>query len=470
MSRATKASSGGTFQVRSPFDGKLIKALKRPTLREAMKMLDTAERLFKNRDKWLEHSERVAVLNKLAVLVAADAEKFALLIAQEGGKPLTDARVEVARAIDGIKLAAKEILHVVKGEEIPMGFTAASHGRMAWTSKEPIGIVVAVSAFNHPLNLIVHQAVPAIAVGCPVIVKPAGTTPLNAIVLAKLAEQAGLPKDWFQVCPCDSGTAEKLVTDSRVGFFSFIGSGRVGWMLRSKLAPGVRCALEHGGVAPVIVDENVDLKSIVPPLVKGGFYHAGQVCVSVQRIFAPEKTAAALARELAQAARKLTVGDPTSAKTDVGPLITNGEVDRVHQWVTEAVKKGAKLLCGGKKLSKSTYAPTVLLNPPKKATVSTSEVFGPVVCVYGYKNRLKAIDEANSLDVAFQAAVFSNDLCVALDTVKRLDATAVMVNDHTAFRVDWMPFGGRRASGLGMGGIGYTMHDMLQDKMMVLRT
>ena len=465
----SQAKNKNSVQVRSPYDGKLIKTVKKSTARDLEKMLKTAEKLFKNRDKWLEPSERIAILNKLATLVEKDASKFAMLIAKEGGKPLSDAKVEVARAIDGIKLAAKEILHVVRGEEMPMGLTPASHGRMAWTMREPIGIVVAVSAFNHPLNLIVHQAVPAIAVGCPVIVKPAGTTPLNALELAKLAEKAGLPKGWFQVCVCDADLAEKLVTDSRIGFFTFIGSAKVGWMLRSKLAPGVRCAMEHGGVAPVIVDQDVDLKKLLPPLLKGGFYHAGQVCVSVQRVFAPEKIASRLAQNLATGAKKLIVGDPTKAKTEVGPLITTDEIDRVHKWVQAAVKKGAKLLCGGKKLSKTTYAPTVLLNPSKNTKVSTEEVFGPVVCVYSYKDRQKAIEQANSLDVAFQASVFSNNLDVALDTVKRLDAAAVMINDHTAFRVDWMPFGGRRHSGLGVGGIGYTMHDMTQEKLMVIK-
>jgi len=302
-----------------------------------------------------------------------------------------------------------------------------------------------------------------------VIVKPASATPLNCLMLQKLSERAGLPKGWFQVCVSNSEVAEKLVTDPRVRFFSFIGSGKVGWMLRSKLAPGVRCALEHGGAAPVIVDESADLKKMIPLLVKGGFYHAGQVCVSVQRVYSPKKSARVLAKSIASLAKKLKVGDPTNGKTQVGPLIVSSEVDRVDAWVKEAVKKGAQLLCGGKKLSKTTYAPTVLFNPSRKSAVSTSEIFGPVICVYPYTRRQDAIDEANSLDVAFQAAIFSNDLEVTMDTVKRLDATAVMVNDHTAFRVDWMPFGGRRNSGLGMGGIGYTMHDMTQDKMIVFK-
>jgi len=391
------------------------------------------------------------------------------LIAQEGGKPLTDARIEVARAIDGIRLAVKELSHVMRGEEIPMGHTAASVGRTAYTTYEPIGVVVAVSAFNHPLNLIVHQVVPAIAVGCPVIVKPATTTPLCCARLVALAHQAGLPETWVQLCVCDNASAEILVTSDKINFFSFIGSAKVGWWLKSKLAPGVRCALEHGGVAPVLVHELADMAKAIPALLKGGFYHAGQVCVSVQRVYAHASIVDTVAKGLVDGAEALTVGDPTLAETEVGPLILPREVDRVHEWVSEAVAAGAQLLTGGKKLSETTYAPTVLLNPPEDTKVSTMEVFGPVVCVYSYTDHLEAIARANGLDVAFQAAVFTEDLGFANDCIKRLDATAVMVNDHTAFRVDWMPFAGRRASGYGVGGIGYTMHDMVQMKMAVIK-
>lgn len=457
------------FDVTSPYDGPQIATLSLQDGADVARMLETASALFKNRDGWLEPHQRIAVLKKLALLVEAEADDFALLIAKEGGKPLRDAQVEVARAIDGILLAVKEISHVMRGEEIPMGHTAASEGRMAYTTYEPIGPVVAISAFNHPLNLIVHQVVPAIAVGCPVIVKPASTTPLNCIRFVELLHQAGLPDGWCQVCVCDNTVAERLVTSEKINFFSFIGSARVGWSLKSKLAPGVRCALEHGGVAPVIVDETADLDKTIPSLLKGGFYHAGQVCVSVQRVFVHESIVDVLAKRLAEGAKKLTVGDPTQKETDVGPLILPREVDRVDAWVKEAVAEGAELLTGGEKLSDTTYAPTVLLEPPADAKVSSQEVFGPVVCVYSYKNRQEAIARANSLDVAFQAAVYTRDIDVAHDCIKRLDATAVMVNDHTAFRVDWMPFAGRRSSGYGIGGIGYTMHDMVQPKMAVIK-
>lgn len=456
------------LKVTSPYDGSLIESIPMQDANDVEMMLGKAVALFKDQDGWLAHHERAGILKKLASMVEAEAETFAMLIAKEGGKPLTDARIEVARAIDGIHLAVKELSHVMRGEEIPMGHTAASIGRVAYTTYEPIGVVVAVSAFNHPLNLIVHQVVPAVAVGCPVIVKPATATPLNCARLVALMLEAGLPEGWCQLCVCDNTAAEILVTSNKINFFTFIGSAKVGWWLKSKLAPGVRCALEHGGVAPVIVDQNANMKKMIPELLKGGFYHAGQVCVSVQRVFVHEAIAEEVAMQLAKGAEALTVGDPTLAETEVGPLILSREVDRVHEWVSEAVANGAKLLTGGQKLSDTIYAPTVLFNPPEDEKVSTKEVFGPVVCVYTYSDSREAIARANSLDVAFQAAVYTEDLAFANDCIKRLDATAVMVNDHTAFRVDWMPFAGRRASGYGIGGIGYTMHDMVQMKMAVI--
>ncbi len=457
------------LEVFSPYDQSRIDVLPMHDANEAKLMLDKANTLFKNRDAWLQPFDRIRVLKKLAELVEDEADDFAMLIAQEGGKPLTDAKVEVARAIDGIHLALKELSHVMRGGEVPMGHTAASVGRTAYTTYEPIGVVVAVSAFNHPLNLIVHQVVPAIAVGCPVIVKPATATPLCCARLIALAHEAGLPEAWCQLCICDNEVAEILVTSEKINFFTFIGSAKVGWWLKSKLAPGVRCALEHGGVAPVIIDQGVEMAKVIPSLLKGGFYHAGQVCVSVQRIFVHESIVDEVANLLSQGAETLKVGDPALDETEVGPLILPREVDRVHEWVSEAVVNGATLLTGGKKLSDTTYAPTVLLNPPEDAKVTTHEIFGPVVCIYTYSDYLEAIERANGLDVAFQAAVYTDDLAFANDCIKRLDATAVMVNDHTAFRVDWMPFAGRRASGYGIGGIGYTMHDMVQIKMAVIK-
>jgi acyl-CoA reductase-like NAD-dependent aldehyde dehydrogenase len=457
-----------TLEVVNPFDLKPIGAVPLAQWDDIDGYLGTAQQLHQNRSGWMPAHQRVGILQKTAALMQGRFEELAHLIANEGGKPLVDARVEVTRAIDGVKLCIEEIPNLA-GKQIPMDLTAAGAGRTAFTQREPIGPVVAVSAFNHPLNLIVHQVAPAVATGCPVLVKPADDTPLSCKTFVEILIEAGLPEEWCRFVPCDIPTAEKLVTDPRVAFFTFIGSGKVGWMLRSKLAPGTRCALEHGGAAPVIIDDSADIETMIPNLVKGGFYHSGQVCVSVQRVFAPTGMADDIARLISDHAEKLVVGNAVNEDTDAGPLIRSREVDRVAEWVREAKDAGAQVVTGGKKLGDTTYAPTVLLRPAENAKVSRQEIFGPVICVYDYADMDAAITQANSLSFAFQASVYSKNMDVAMQAVQKLDATAVMVNDHTAFRVDWMPFAGRKQSGYGTGGIGYTMHDMTQDKMAVFK-
>lgn len=468
MADVDKSNVSETLDVVNPYDQTYLGSLPMVAWDDIDKSLTTAHQLFKNRQQWLPAFERIKILNKTALLISQRADELALLIASEGGKPLVDARVEVSRAIDGVALCAKEISNLT-GTQIPMDLTQAGAGRVAFTTKEPIGVVVAVSAFNHPLNLIVHQVAPAIAAGCPVLIKPARDTPLSCKAFVDILHKAGLPPQWCRFIMCETSTAEKMITDPRVAFFSFIGSAKIGWMLRAKLAPGTRCALEHGGVAPVIIEESADIAAMLPSLLKGGFYHSGQVCVSVQRIFAPRNQAKAIAEKLADGAAKLIVGNAIDEATECGPLIRPKEVDRVEEWVNEAVSAGATLITGGKRLGNTTYAPTVLFEPPSDAKVSTMEIFGPVVCVYGYDDINQAITQANSLEYAFQASVFTKNLDIAMQAIQALEATAVMVNDHTAFRVDWMPFAGRKQSGYNTGGIAYTMHDMSQDKMAVIK-
>jgi acyl-CoA reductase-like NAD-dependent aldehyde dehydrogenase len=455
--------------VYQAYDGEVITEVAVDDGSSVAQKLERALECFADRRNWLPPYKRIEILKRLAQVVRREFDGLALLIAREGGKPLTDARVEVTRAINGIEWGASELEHFA-GEEIPMGLTVAATNRWAFTTKEPIGLVVAISAFNHPLNLIVHQVVPAIATGCPVLVKPAMTTPLCCLRFVELAREAGLPEPWCQsVVFADNSLAERLVTDPRVAFLSFIGSAKVGWYLRSKLAPGARCALEHGGAAPVIVDRSADIQSVVEPLVKGGYYHAGQVCVSVQRIFVHEEIKQHFIDLFTDRVQRLHVGDPTLMETEMGPLILPKEVNRVEEWVAQAVKSGGRLTTGGNRISDHVYRPTVLVEPPSTARVSQEEIFGPVTCIYGYNDLASAIGRANGLPVAFQAAVFSRDLDTALNAARLLDASAVMINDHTAFRTDWMPFAGRHQSGYGIGGIPYTMRDMAQDKMIVLK-
>jgi len=458
-----------SLQITRPYDGTLIKEIPLHNANDVEQALQVAYGLFQNRSQWLPAFQRIAILEKVAEIMSGQIEELTHIATQEGGKPYADSRVEVLRAINGVKLSIEHIAQI-KGEQIPMGQTQSSVNRLAFTMREPIGVVCSISAFNHPLNLIIHQVVPAIAVGAPVIIKPALTTPLSCLRLMEILVEAGLPEGWCQCLVCDNDNAEKLVTDERNNYFSFIGSANVGWFLRSKLSPGTRCALEHGGAAPVIVEADADFEPMIDSLLKGGFYHAGQVCVSVQRVFAHENICDEVAEQLSAKACKLVVGDPLDQQTEVGPLILPREVDRVETWVNEAKQKGATVLCGGHRITDTCYAPTVLLNPPEDAKVSRLEIFGPVVCVYSYQDRQDAIKRANALPYAFQASIFTKDLDTALDAVKQLNATAVMVNDHTAFRVDWMPFGGRDSSGIGMGGIQYSMHEMTREKLVVLKS
>jgi acyl-CoA reductase-like NAD-dependent aldehyde dehydrogenase len=455
-----------TLKVYQAFDRELIAEVAADDAAALDRKLGVAAKAFADRDAWLPAHQRMAILRKASELLQEDRDRFAMMIAREGGKPLTDAIVEVTRGIDGLVNAADELRNFA-GREIPMGLTAASVNRWAFTTREPIGVVAAISAFNHPLNLVIHQIAPAIAVGCPVIIKPAATTPISCIEIVKLLWEAGLDERWCQTLITeDNALAEAFATDPRVAFLSFIGSAKVGWYLRSKLPPGTRCALEHGGAAPVIVDRSANVDAIVGTVVKGGYYHAGQVCVSVQRLFVHEELLTAFTDVLAAKVATLQVGDPTLKETEVGPLILPRETERVASWIKEATDAGTRQLGGGR-MSETTLLPSVLLNPPADAKVSRLEVFGPLTCVYRYSELEEAIRIANSLPYAFQASVFSSDLSVALKAAKHLDASTVLVNDHTAFRTDWMPFAGRRQSGYGVGGIPWTMQEMADDKMVV---
>ncbi len=457
------------IKINAPYDGQFISELQTTSWEEASSILDGMADLFKDRARRLPKFERIAILEGFGKLLAAQADELALQSAHEGGKPLADSIIEINRAVNGVDIAIRELAQL-KGAEVPMELTESSKNHMAYTMIEPAGIVVALSAFNHPMNLIIHQVIPAVAVGCPVLIKPASATPLSCFSIIELLYEAGLSKDWCRAIVCSNEVASKLASDGRISFVTFIGSAKVGWRIRANLAPGVRCALEHGGAAPIIIEPDADIDAILPGIVKGGYYHAGQVCVSVQRAFVHRDIISEVKEKMLPMITALRVGDPKEAATEVGPLIHNKEVDRVEQWVAEAVDAGAELATGGSRTSASCFEPTLLINPPLDAKVSTEEIFGPVVCLYEYAHYLDAVEMANNVPFSFQASVYTKNMDTALDCVKRLKGTAVMVNEHTAFRVDWMPFGGAELSGLGMGGIGYSMRDMCHEKLMVIKS
>jgi acyl-CoA reductase-like NAD-dependent aldehyde dehydrogenase len=454
--------------VTSPYTGEMVAEVELTDGEGMTHAIRTARNALLENPQGLPGHERAAILRRLAGLMEDRREELSFLIAREGGKPLADAKIEATRAVNTVLVSAEEAVRI-HGEEIPMQGSAAAVGRLALTVREPIGVVAAVSAFNHPLNLIAHQVAPTVAAGCPVLIKPALDTAASCMVFMELLREAGLPPELGMAVPADNDVAEHLVTSDQIGFFSFIGSARVGWFLRSKLAPGVRCTLEHGGAAPVILDESADLDRALPGILKGGYYHAGQVCVSVQRVFAAKAIQGEVLERLTDGAALLKVGDPTEPDTDVGPLIRAAEVDRVHEWVAEGIQAGAECTLGGRPLENQCYATTVLANAPATSKVMQEEIFGPVVVVNSFDTLKDAIAKANDVRWSFQAAIFTKDVDRALIAARGLRGAAVMINDHSAFRVDWMPFAGHGPSGLGIGGVKYSIDDMSQEKLIVVK-
>lgn len=458
-----------TLDVYNPSSGDLFCSLAADSLESAEEKMSVAFQLFRNPKKHLALHERIALLEKLIVYLESNQTMFIETMVKEGGKPWTDSVVEFDRAVQGIKLAIGEVAAHV-GSSIPLGYQASSSERLATTRVFPRGVVLAFSAFNHPLNLIVHQIIPAFATGCPCIVKPAADTPVSCLLLVEAMHKVGVPLDYIQVVvTADIGIASMLVESKKIAFFSFIGSAKVGWMLRSKLHPGVRCALEHGGVAPCIVSSKADLPLAVNAILKGAFYHAGQVCVSTQRIYVEEYICNEFTALLKEGAQSLKVGSALDETTAVGPLIRVAEVKRIQTWVDEAISEGADCVIGGNAIDEHYFPPTILLNPSHESKVSQQEIFGPVVCVYPYTDFEAALALANHEDFAFQSAIFSRDINEILRAYEVLEASAVMVNDHTAFRDDVMPFAGLKSSGLGVGGIPYSIEEMQYEKMLVLK-
>ena len=431
-------------------------------------ILQVAYDFFNDVKYQLSKTDRLEILNKSKFLLSKRSFEFAKLISTEGGKPLKDSKIEVERAINGIELGI-ECIKKSSGKEIPMNLSASSKNKIAFTKQFPIGPVLAISAFNHPLNLIIHQVIPAVAAGCPIIVKPSLDTPLTCYEFIRLLMVAGLPNGFCQMVNTNNNNiTKKFVCDNRISFFSFIGSSEVGWKLKSILSPGTKCALEHGGIAPVIIDKNYNFKKILPSIIKGSFYHAGQVCVSIQKVIVHEDIIDDFIINLKKQVKKIIVGDPNKITTDVGPLIRKDALIRVDRIVQNAIKKGAKLICGGKFFNNSCYECTILKDPQEKDEINNIEIFGPVICIYSYKNLDDAIKKANHRKYAFQSSVYTSDIDTAMLCYEKLEAKSVFINEQTAFRVDWMPFGGIKHSGEGVGGIEYTYNDLFYDKLIVI--
>lgn len=457
-----RVSLMSNLEVFSPYTGKIVGTVETCHWEEIDTWLNLKREI-------LAPFERLEILERLYSLLQSERDDYINTAIAEGGKPRQDTEIEFSRALDGIKIAIS-VLRGFSGKQIPMGLTQASVNRVAFTVREPAGIVFAISAFNHPINLIIHQVIPAVATGCPVLVRPASKTPLSCFKLVQHLCKAGLQESFVKAIACDYAVTEKIVADKRLGFFSFIGSSTVGWRLRKLLAPGVNSAFEHGGAAPAIVCADADLEKSVASIVKGGFYHAGQVCVSVQRVFVEDSIASEFNKLLVRQVEKLVVGNPHDSKTEVGPLIGRSEIARLKDFIDDAITSGGQVLTGNQEMPGNCLAPTVIYNPSEKALISHKEIFGPVLAVYSFKDICSAINAANETEFVFQSSIMTKNLDTALMACRKLKATTVLVNDHTAFRADWMPFAGRRESGQGVGGIPFSMLEMSFEKQIIIKS
>lgn len=409
---------------------------------------------------------RAEILRAVAGRLREDREALGRTLAGEAGKPLKDALTEVDRGAMTFEVAAEEARRI-EGHVIPMDLAPHGEGRVALTRRFPIGPVAAISPFNFPLNLSAHKLAPAVAAGNPVVLKPATKTPLSAIALGRLLAEAGLPEGAVSVLPMERALGDRLVTDERFKLLTFTGSSAVGWAMKAR-AGRKRVILELGGNAGVIVDETADVDHAVARVAAGGFALAGQSCISVQRVFVHASRFDRFAADLVRRVEALRVGDPLDPATDVGPMIESGEVERIARWVAEAVAAGASLLTGGRALGRTTYAPTVLAHVPEEAKVCADEAFAPLVVLARFEAFDEAVAAVNRSTFGLQAGVFTRDLERALTAFDRIEAGGVVVNDVPTWRIDHMPYGGVKDSGLGREGPRYTIEEMTELKLLVV--
>ena len=410
--------------------------------------------------------ERAAILMGMSTALAARREEIAKTLAGEAGKPIRDALVETDRASMTFHVAA-DATRTLHGELIPLDLATHGRGRVGIVRRVPIGPVAAISPFNFPLNLTAHKIAPAIAAGNPIVLKPATKTPLSALNLAQLAVEAGLPEAAISVLPMERSIGDRLVTDSRFKLLTFTGSAAVGWDMKNR-AGKKKVILELGGNAGVIVDDGADIPFAVARVVSGGFTLAGQSCISVQRVFLHERIEKEFTSRLVDAVGRLKIGDPLDPTTDLGPMIDEGEAERVDAWIQEAVRAGARVLAGGRRLDRSLYAPTVLAEVPADAKVCAEEAFAPLVVLSRFSRFPDALQQVNASVYGLQAGVFTPSLEHSMLAFDLLEVGGVIVNDVPTWRVDHMPYGGVKDSGLGREGPRYTIEEMTEPRLLVI--
>ncbi|MBK7384086.1 MAG: aldehyde dehydrogenase family protein [Flavobacteriales bacterium] len=410
--------------------------------------------------------ERSEKLEALAALLVDHEEELAMLIVKEGGKPIGYAKGEIARCITTVRTAAAEALRFT-GESVAIDYGAGA-GKTAFTKRFPIGVIAAITPFNFPLNLVLHKVAPAMAVGCPVVLKPAPQAPLSALALARFMEEIGWPKGAFHVMLCGIPVAEKLVKDERIAMLSFTGSDKVGWHLKS-ICGKKKVALELGGNASVIIDEGVDLAAAAKTVAMGANLYAGQTCISTQRIYVVKSAFAAFRDQLAKEYAALKAGDPNDASVVVGPIIDKGHFERISTWVDEAVKDGAKVLAGGKAIdaSRNIHGATLLGDVKSDMKVNCAEVFGPVAILEEVADFKAAIARVNDSTYGLQAGVYTDSVAHMKLAHEELEVGGIIINNVPGFRVDSMPYGGVKDSGLGREGLKYAMEEMTEPRLIV---
>ncbi|MCW5800007.1 MAG: aldehyde dehydrogenase family protein [Nitrospira sp.] len=408
---------------------------------------------------------RSTLLANAAQALQARQEEFARTMTAEAGKPLTDARREVGRAIQTLSIAGEEAKRI-GGEVVPLDWSPGMESYWGVTRRFPIGPILGITPFNFPLNLVVHKVAPALAAGNSILIKPAPQTPLTALLLGDLLLKAGVPPGGLNILPCDNTVAEQLVVDSRFKLLSFTGSAPVGWMLKAKCGKK-KVVLELGGNAAVIIEPDADVEYAAQRCVTGGFTYAGQTCISVQRIFVHESIAESFTEQLMTKVRGLATGDPGDERTVVGPLIDAGAAQRIEGWIGEAVAQGARLLSGGSREG-SVVRPTVLSQVTAAMNVSCHEVFGPLVTLTPYREFEAALNAVNESDYGLQAGIFTNNIGRIFQAFEQLEVGGVLANEIPTFRADHMPYGGIKDSGIGREGLRYAIEDMTEPKLLVV--
>ena len=451
-------------EVRAPWDGRLLRRVAQASPAQAEQALSVA---FAARERLQGQStgKRREVLEGIVAGLRTRAEEMAQLICHEAGKPITQARVEVRRAIEVFRLAAAELTRF-GGSVVPVDLDAGSEGLECEVRRFPAGVVVGIVPFNFPLNLGAHKVAPALAVGAPIVVKPPPQAPSAQLLLAEIAHQAGADPAGFQVISCDNAVAERLATDPRVRILSFTGSAAVGWALKQK-APG-RALLELGGNAAVLVAADADLDWAVERCVAAGFGYAGQVCIKVQRVLVEAPAHAAFLERLLGRARAVPTGDPADERTVCGPVIDDRSAARIAAWVDEAVAGGARVLTGHRREGRL-LQPTVLADVPEDSKAAREEIFGPVMAVWPVADWEAGLRAVNQGQYGLQAGVFTRDLRKVRQAFHRLEVGGVIVNDAPSLRSDNMPYGGVKRSGLGREGVRYAMDELTEERVLVTR-